>query len=60
MTFSRSPRVPLLGAGEFVVKNADYGSWEELAGAVARHISYRNGPNRDRRLAEAERRKRVA
>lgn len=46
--------------GEFVVKNADYSSWDELALAMARHISYRNGPHRDRRLAEAERRKRVA
>lgn len=46
--------------GEFVVKNADYGSWDELALAMARHISYRNGPHRDRRLAEAERRRRVA
>lgn len=46
--------------GEFVVKNADCESWDELAGAMARHISYRNGPHRDRRLAEAERRKRVA
>ena len=45
---------------EFVVKNADYGSWDELASAMAAHISYRNGPHRDRRLAEAERRKRVA
>jgi transposase len=46
--------------GEFVVKNADYESWEQLATAMAHHISYRNGPHRDRRLAEAERRKRVA
>lgn len=46
--------------GEFVIKNADYGSWDELASAMARHISYRNGPHRDRRLAELERRKRVA
>ena len=46
--------------GEFVVKNADYESWEELAGAMARHISYRNGPHRDRRLAAVERRRRVA
>lgn len=53
-------RVPLLALGEFVVKNADYESWDELARAMARHISYRNGPHRDRRLAEAERRKRVA
>jgi len=27
---------------------------------MGRHISYRNGPHRDRRLAEAERRRRVA
>jgi len=46
--------------GEFVVKNADYENWEQLGGAMARHISYRNGPHRDRRLVEAERRKRVA
>lgn len=46
--------------GEFVVKNADYESWEQLAMAMARHISYRNGPHRDRRLVEAERRRRVA
>jgi transposase len=46
--------------GEFVVKNADYEGWEQLAKAMARHISYRNGPHRDRRLAEAERRRRVA
>ena len=46
--------------GEFVVKNADYDSWDELALAMARHISYRNGPHRDRRLAEAERKRRVA
>jgi transposase len=46
--------------GEFVIKNADYQSWDELALAMARHISYRNGPHRDRRLADLERRKRVA
>ena len=46
--------------GEFVVKNADYDSWDDLALAMARHISYRNGPHRNRRLAELERRKRVA
>jgi transposase len=45
---------------EFVVKNADYQSWDALQLAMARHISYRNGPHRDRRLLEAERRKRVA
>ncbi len=46
--------------GEFVVKNADYDSWEDFALAMARHISYRNGPHRNRRLAELERRRRVA
>jgi transposase len=46
--------------GEFVVKNADYHSWDQLALAMARHISYRNGPHRHRRLIEAERRTRVA
>lgn len=46
--------------GEFVVKNADYADWQELGRAMADHISYRNGPHRDRRLAEVERRKRVA
>jgi transposase len=45
---------------EFVVKNADYDTWEQLALAMARHISYRNGPHRNRRLADLERRKRVA
>lgn len=45
---------------EFVVKNADYRSWDDLQLAMARHISYRNGPHRNRRLAELERRKRVA
>jgi len=48
------------GLGEFVVKNADYENWDHLARAMAAHISYRNGPHRDRRLAEIERRKRVA
>lgn len=45
---------------EFVVKNSDYGGWEELEWAMDAHIAYRNGPHRDRRLAELERRRRVA
>ena len=45
---------------EFVVKNADYLDWDAFAHALARHISYRNGPHRDRRLAAAERRLLVA
>lgn len=48
------------GIGEFVIKNADYESWDELQLAMARHIRYRNGPHRNRRLAELERRRRVA
>lgn len=46
--------------GELVVKNADYDHWQQLALAMARHISYRNGPHRDRHRLEAERRRRVA
>jgi hypothetical protein len=38
----------------------DYESWGELALAMARHISFRSGPRRDRRLAEAEHRRLVA
>jgi hypothetical protein len=45
---------------EFVGKNADYESWDQFALAMARHISYRNGPHRNRRLDELERRRRVA
>lgn len=48
------------GISEFVVKNADYEGWDDLALAMARHIRYRNGPHRNRRLAELERRRRVA
>lgn len=46
--------------GEFVVKNADYPDWETLATAMAEHIRYRNGPHRDRRLIQAERRLLIA
>lgn len=45
---------------EFVVKNADYLEWESFAHALARHISYRNGPHRDRRLVAAEAKLRIA
>jgi transposase len=46
--------------GEFVVKNADYPNWDTLAKAMADHIRYRNGPHRDRRLIQAERRLLIA
>jgi transposase len=45
---------------QFVVANADYLDWESLAFALARHVTYRNGDHRDRRLATAERRHRIA
>ena len=45
---------------EFVLKNADYPSWDLLARAMAEHIRYRNGPHRDQRLVMAERRVTVA
>jgi transposase len=45
---------------EFVVKNADYLDWDAFAHALARHVSYRNGPHRDRRLAQLEARLRIA
>jgi transposase len=45
---------------QFVVCNADYPNWESFAFALARHISYRNGDHRDRRLTAAENRHRIA
>jgi transposase len=45
---------------EFVVCNADYLDWDSFAFALARHITYRNGDHRDRRLAAAETRQRIA
>jgi transposase len=44
---------------EFVVNNADYLDWDAFAWALARHVGYRNGPHRDRRLAAAENRHRI-
>jgi transposase len=45
---------------QFVVANADYLDWDSFAFALARHVTYRNGDHRDRRLATAERRHRIA
>jgi transposase len=44
---------------EFVVNNADYLDWDAFAWALARHVTYRNGPHRDRRLVVAENRHRI-
>jgi transposase len=45
---------------QFVFGNADYLAWEAANWALARHVSHRNGPHRDRRLAELEKRHRIA
>lgn len=45
---------------QFVVCNADYLDWDAFAFALARHVSYRNGEHRDRRLIALENRLRVA
>lgn len=45
---------------EFVVKNADYESWDDFALGMARHIQLPQRTHRNQRLAELERRKRVA
>jgi transposase len=49
-----------LPISEFVVKNADYLDWDAFASALARHITYRNGPHRDQRLIDLERRRQIA
>ena len=45
---------------QFVFGNADYLDWEAAGWARARYVSYRNGPHRNRRLAELERRRQIA
>lgn len=45
---------------EFVVNNADYIDWTSFQHALANHVRRRNGPDRDRRIAERERRLMVA
>jgi transposase len=45
---------------QFVVCNADYLDWDAFAHALARHITYRNGDHRDRRLIALENRLRIA
>jgi transposase len=49
-----------LPISEFVVKNADYLDWDAFAHALARHVTYRNGPHRDQRLIDLERRHLIA
>ena len=49
-----------LPISEFVVKNADYLDWDAFAHALARHVTDRNGPHRDQRLIDLERRRQIA
>ncbi len=49
-----------LPTSEFVVKNADYLDWDAFAHALARHVTYCNGPHRDQRLTDLERRRQIA
>ncbi|MET0835780.1 MAG: IS630 family transposase [Thermoleophilaceae bacterium] len=45
---------------QFVFGNADYLDWDAANWAHARHVRHRNGPHRDRRLAELEKRNQIA
>jgi hypothetical protein len=45
---------------EFVVNNADCLDWDGFAHALANHVHHRNGPDRDRRIAERERKLMIA
>ena len=45
---------------EFVVCNADYLDWDAFAYALAHHVRYRNTDHRDRRIAAAEAKHRIA
>ena len=45
---------------EFVCKNADYLDWDAFGHALADHVRHRNGDERERRLAAAEARHRIA
>jgi transposase len=45
---------------QFVVTNADYLDWDAFGYALARHVSYRNSDHRDRRIAAAEAKHRIA
>jgi hypothetical protein len=45
---------------QFVFGNADYLDWDAANWALARHVQHRNGPHRDHRITELERRHRIA
>ena len=45
---------------QFVVANADYLDWDAFGYALANHVRYRNSAHRDRRIAAAEAKHRIA
>jgi hypothetical protein len=45
---------------QFVVKNSDYLNWDAFNHALARHVCDRNGPHRDQRILDLERRHQIA
>lgn len=45
---------------EFVVRNADYVDWDAFNWALARHVTHRNGPHRDKRIRILEARHQIA
>ncbi|HWQ23345.1 MAG TPA: IS630 family transposase [Gaiellaceae bacterium] len=45
---------------QFVVCNADYLDWDAFGVALAEHVRYRNSEHRDRRIAAAEAKNRIA
>ncbi|HWQ23114.1 MAG TPA: transposase, partial [Gaiellaceae bacterium] len=45
---------------EFVCKNADYLDWDAFGHALAEHVRHRNSEHRDRRIAAAEAKNRIA
>jgi len=52
--------MPLPADQRFAVTNAGYLDWGAFAFALAHHVTYRNGPHRDQRLADLDRRHRIA
>jgi len=45
---------------EFVVKNADYATWDAFGRAMAEHIRHRNGPHRSERITRLAARHQIA
>jgi hypothetical protein len=50
--------IPIIAGGAFVTELR--GGADAFAHALARHVTYRNGPHRDQRLTNLERRRQIA